>query len=41
MVDIDNFSELQKTYGGQYIALLGNQIVAHGKTFSETHEAVE
>lgn len=39
--DISDFLTLQERYGGQYIALCGKQIVAHGKTYRETYEAVE
>ncbi len=38
---ITNFEELQKTYGGQFIALQYERVVAHGKTFTGTRAAVE
>ncbi|MBU7025571.1 MAG: hypothetical protein HXS48_01420 [Theionarchaea archaeon] len=30
-----NYSELQKKYGGGFVAFLNGEVVAHGKTFSD------
>ncbi len=39
-VDISNFSELQKRYGGNFIAVYQERIVAHAPTFGEVSEAL-
>lgn len=36
-----NYSELQKKYGGGFVALLEGEVVAHGKTFSDVLEKVK
>jgi len=30
-----NYSELQKKYGGGFVAFFNGEVVAHGKTFSD------
>ncbi|HLE07653.1 MAG TPA: DUF5678 domain-containing protein [archaeon] len=40
MAEIDSFLELQRIYGGQYIALYQERVVAYAKTFGEVSEAL-
>jgi hypothetical protein len=35
------YAQLQKEYGGEFIATLKNKIIAHGKTFKDTLEQVK
>lgn len=36
-----NYSELQKRYGGGFVAILEGEVVAHGKTFGEVLNEVK
>lgn len=36
-----NYSELQKRYGGGFVAVLHGDVVAHGKTFGEVLDRVK
>ena len=36
-----NYSELQKRYGGGFVAILEGEVVAHGKTFGEVLDEVK
>ncbi|MEW5759530.1 MAG: DUF5678 domain-containing protein [Candidatus Thermoplasmatota archaeon] len=38
---VRNFAKIQMEYGGQYIAIWNNKIVAHAKTFNETNKLVD
>ena len=39
--DLMNYSELQKKYGGGFVALLNGEVVAHGKTFGDVLDKVK
>jgi len=41
LVYVMEYSQLQKEYGGEFIAILKNKIIAHGKTFKEIFEKVK
>lgn len=41
MVLLMEYTQLQKEYGGEFIAILKDKIIAHGKTFKETFEKVK
>ena len=36
-----NYIELQKKYGGGFVAFLGGEVVAYGKTFGDVLEKVK
>jgi len=36
-----NYSELQKKYGGGFVAFLDGEVVAHGKIFSDVLDNVK
>ena len=36
---IGSFDELQERYGGEYIAMLNNRVIAHKLTYGETNKA--
>ena len=41
LVYIMEYAQLQKEYGGEFIAILKNKIIAHGKTFKDIFEKVK
>jgi len=36
-----NYTELQRKYGGGFVALLNSEVVAHGKMFSDVLDEVK
>lgn len=40
-MEIKNYIDLQKTYGGEFIALYKETVIAHAQTFDALYKSVE